>query len=344
MALSLKEIQAKLMEQEARKDRAKGNQPMGDNAVYPFWNNPNSSTATMRFLPDGDELNDFFWVERLIIKLPFAGIKGLPGDKRVEVQVPCINMWKPNSCPITAEISPWWKQDDLMEMARTYYRKKSYLYQGFVTQNPNKDDQPPENPIRRFIINQSIHDIIKGILMRQDLEHTPTDYDNGRDFYLSKTQKGEYANYTSSSWAMKERAISNEERDAIDRFGLFNLSSFLPKKPDDAHLKVMMEMFEASVNGEQYDPDRWSEFYKPAGFKSETNSNKDDDATPERAAPVAPRAPVRAAPAAVVEVDDEPPFDAPVSASAAAPAAKPANKSMTPEQILAMVRNRQQSQ
>jgi hypothetical protein len=342
MALSLKEIQAKLMEQEARKDRAKGGAPSGDNAVYPFWNNPNSSTATLRFLPDGDELNDFFWVERLIIKLPFAGIKGQPGDKRVEVQVPCVNMWKPNSCPITAEISPWWKQDDLLEMARTYYRKKSYLYQGLVTQNPNKDDQPPENPIRRFIINQSIHDIIKGILMRQDLEHTPTDYDNGRDFYLSKTQKGEYANYTSSSWAMKERALNQDELDAINRFGLFNLSTFLPKKPDDAHLKAMMEMFEASVNGEQYDADRWAEFYKPAGLKTEHNGNAAVDDVPAavvlRAAPVVPRAAARPVPVPAA-VEDDAPF-----AAEPAPAAKTANKTMTPEQILAMVRNRNQNQ
>ena len=88
MALSLKEIQARLLEQQAKKDRAKtGGQYTGDNAVYPFWNNPEGSSATLRFLPDGNASNDFFWLERLIIKLPFPGVKGQSDAKPVEVQV-----------------------------------------------------------------------------------------------------------------------------------------------------------------------------------------------------------------------------------------------------------------
>lgn len=49
MALNLKEIQAKLLEQQARKDqRGKGGSFTGDNSIYPFWNNPEGSTATLR--------------------------------------------------------------------------------------------------------------------------------------------------------------------------------------------------------------------------------------------------------------------------------------------------------
>ena len=61
MALTLKEIQAKLLAQQANKDRAKSGTGFGgDNAVYPFWNNPDNTVATLRLLPDGDENNDFF--------------------------------------------------------------------------------------------------------------------------------------------------------------------------------------------------------------------------------------------------------------------------------------------
>ena len=103
MALTLKEIQAKLLEQQAAKDRIKnGGGFTGDNNIYPFWNNPEGSTATLRFLPDGDDSNDFFWVERLIIKLPFPGVKGQNDARPVEVQVPCVDMWKPGSCPIAS--------------------------------------------------------------------------------------------------------------------------------------------------------------------------------------------------------------------------------------------------
>src|ERR1700733_10694117 len=106
MTLSLKEIQAKLQAQQDKRDRAKNGIFGGDSAIYPFWNNPEGSTVPLRLLPDGDESNDFFWVERLIIKLEFPGIKGQVDSKPVEVQVPCMDMWKANSCPILAETRP----------------------------------------------------------------------------------------------------------------------------------------------------------------------------------------------------------------------------------------------
>ena len=88
---TLAEIRAKLKEQEAthRRHTIAG----GDNAIYPFWNIKEGESATMRFLPDGDETNTFFWKERLMIKLPFAGIKGETDSRPVQVQVPCMEMY-----------------------------------------------------------------------------------------------------------------------------------------------------------------------------------------------------------------------------------------------------------
>lgn len=347
MALSLKEIQAKLLAQQARKERSSGGFS-GDNSIYPFWNNPEGSSATIRFLPDGDDTNDFFWVERLIIKLPFAGVKGQDSSRPVEVQVPCTDMWKPGSCPITAEIRPWWKDPSLEDLARKYYRKKSFLFQGFVTSNPNKEDAQPENPIRRLIINPSIFDIIKGILMRQDLENSPTDYESGRDFYLSKTTKGGYSNYSSSSWAMKERPLAVDELEAIEKFGLYNLNQFLPKKPDDAHLAAIMEMFTASVQEELYDPERWGQFYRPNGMRFDNDESSNSEATiaTPAPAPVKPSATaasilnrVASAPAKPAALAEE---EAPWSDEPAAPVAETtAKKPQTPEEILAVIRRRQ---
>lgn len=340
MALSLKEIQAKLLEQQAKKDRTRTGGFVGDNSIYPFWNNPDGSTATIRYLPDGDPTNDFFWVERLIIKLPFPSVKGQPDSKPVEVQVPSTDMWKPNSCPINAEIRPWWKDPSLEDMARKYYRKKSYLFQGFVSQNPNKDDAQPENPIRRFIINPTIYDVVKAILMRQDLEYSPTDYEHGRDFYLSKTSKGGYANYASSSWSMKERPLNETELSAIETHGLYNLSQFLPKKPDEEHLRAIMELFQASVDEQPYDLERWGNYYRPNGMRIE---NENADAAAARPAAVA--APVTASsimsrvnkPAAM---ENEVPWEepAPVKTETAEP-----KKAQTPDEILAAIRRRQQN-
>ena len=352
MALSLKEIQQKLLAQQEKKDRVKNGQFTGENGIYPFWNNPNNSTAVTRFLPDGDETNDFFWRERLIINITFPGIKGQPDAKPAVVKVPCMNMWKDNTCPIMAEIKPWWKDPDLESLARKYWRKKDYLFQGLIVQNPNPQDKTPENPIRKLNITSSIYDIIKGILLNNDVDYLPTDYEHGRDFNLAKTTKGDYANYSTSSWSMRERPLNSAELEAIDKFGLFNLNSLLPKKPDDEALNAIVEMFHASVNEELYDTDRWGKYYKPSGFRSNAESTADDatvhtaaklDTTPITAASIMNKISKPAA-APVTTAEDTPPWEdnkpsAPVATTAAATETKP--KMQTPDDILAAIRRRQ---
>ena len=66
---TLAEIRAKLKEQESRTGGGSSSGG-GDNAIYPFWNIKEGESATLRFLPDGDDSNTFFWKERLMIKLP----------------------------------------------------------------------------------------------------------------------------------------------------------------------------------------------------------------------------------------------------------------------------------
>lgn len=259
---SLAEIRARIAAQE---NKSQGPRPASDNAIYPHWNMQEGTTATLRFLPDADSTNTFFWVERQIIKLPFNGVKGDNNVKQVQVQVPCVEMYGEN-CPILAEVRPWYKDETLKEMANKYWKKRSYIFQGFVRQNPLGDDVTPPNPIRRFIISPQIFTIIKSSLMDPEMEELPTDYMHGLDFNVKKTSKGGYADYSTSSWARRESALTEAEQAAIDAHGLFNLADFLPKKPSEAELRVMKEMFEASVDGKPYDPDKWGAYYRPYGL------------------------------------------------------------------------------
>ena len=264
---SLAEIRAKLKEQESRTG---GNSTGGgDNAIYPFWNIKEGESATLRFLPDGDESNTFFWKERLMIKLPFSGIKGQTDSRPVQVQVPCMEMYGDN-CSILNEVRGWFKDPSLEDMGRKYWKKRSYLFQGFVVENPLTEDTTPENPIRRFIIGPQIFQIIKQALMDPDMEELPTDYTNGVDFRLNKTSKGGYADYSTSNWARRERPLGDSEMNAVNTNGLFNLNDFLPKKPSEVELKVMQEMFEASVDGQPYDEDKFSQYFRPAGMSART--------------------------------------------------------------------------
>lgn len=263
---TLQEIRAKLKQQESRLSGSPG---MGDNSIYPFWNMQEGQTSTIRFLPDGDDSNTFFWTERLMIKLPFAGVKGETESRPVQVQVPCMEMYN-ESCPVLNEVRAWFKDPSLEDMGRKYWKKRSYIFQGFVTDNPIKEDETPENPIRRFIIGPQIFQLIKAALMDPDMEEMPTDYTDGVDFRLVKGSKGGYADYGASNWARKSRPLTDYEMKAITDHGLYNLGDFLPKKPGDVELKVITEMFEASVDGEAYDPERWSQYFRPAGMSAVT--------------------------------------------------------------------------
>ena len=78
------------------------------------------------------------------------------------------------------------------------------------------------------------------------------------DFTIKKTDKNGYGNYDQSYWAFKESPISAAERDSIESFGLVDLKSRLPQKPNAEEIKIIHEMFEASIDGELYDSERWA--------------------------------------------------------------------------------------
>ena len=325
---TLAEIRAKLKASETRGSDNK--QSGGDNSIYAFWNLKEGGESSLRFLPDGNQDNTFFWAERAMIKLPFAGIKGESESKPITVQVPCMEMYG-ETCPILAEVRGWFKDPALEDMGRKYWKKRSYVFQGFVTEDGLKEDNIPENPIRRFIIGPQIFQIIRGALVDPELNDLPTDYVNGLEFRLKKGSKGGYADYGTSSWARRERPLSDAENAAIKQYGLYNLSDFLPKKPGEVELKVMKEMFEASVDGEPYDMERWGQYFKPAGMSQNTGD-------PQKAA--TPRAaPAYVAPAATPSVMEE--DDAPVATPAPAAAPAAAGGDSRAQDILAMIRNRQ---
>ena len=98
------------------------------------------------------------------------------------------------------------------------------------------------------------------------------------------------------------------------------------------YCEVMQEMFEASVDGEAFDMDRWGQYFRPAGMAQRTGDPQ-KAASPQatatsQSAPVAEAAPV-AAPVATPEP------------TPAAPAAAPAATGGDASDILAMIRSRQ---
>ena len=64
--------------------------------------------------------------ERLMIKLPFAGVKGETDSRPVQVQIPCMEMYG-ETCNILNEVRGWFKDPSLEDMGRKYW-KKTFLY------------------------------------------------------------------------------------------------------------------------------------------------------------------------------------------------------------------------
>ncbi len=239
--------------------------PRADTSIYLHWEMAMNRTATIRFLPDGNTDNPFFWVERDMIKLPFSGIKGKPEIKPLQVLLPCMQMYG-EECPVLEEVRTWLKNPTLEDMARRYWKKRSYFYQGFVRESPFHESDAPQNPIRQFIIGPEIHCLVLNMLMHRGLLESPCDYERGMDFTIKKTEKNGYANYDQSFWAFKESALSTTEREAVDFYGLRDLGTRLPPKPTAEAVRVIREMFEASIDGELYDSDRWAKHFAPHGL------------------------------------------------------------------------------
>jgi len=291
MTLDMNAMRALLAaEEEKNQNRGSGGSgKIGEGPVYPHWSIPVDTMAVVRFLPDGGE-NPFFWVDRTIRKIPFTAVKGVDLGNRqtVDVQVPDLEVFEKGLDPIQKTISPWWNEGRHEEY-RTYKRRMSHIYQGFVRVHPGfvdgkgnpVDAEQPENPIRRFILSPKIHETVKAIIMNAKVKHSPVDFDHGRDFEIHLRKQGQFNNYDASQWSFEEDGLTDDEIAALEKFGLESLKDFVPSRPDDAHINAIEELFQASLAGLPYDFERWGEFYRPGGvsFEDTTKTSVQVDKT-----------------------------------------------------------------
>lgn len=295
MALSLDELRAKLKQEQENQEKIKNGEGYSNSepdSFLAFWNIPLGKPLNLRFLPDADPNNAFFWRDHETINLTFSGIKGKHNNE-VTVKVPCSEMWDDKSCPITNELRTWYKSgdDNIKKLASKYWKKRKHLLQCMIGPDSVavEKDNPPENPVRRVLVTSDLLVKIKSIIMNPQCPALPTDYERGRDFTVIKGKNnGGFFTYDESYWSMIERPLNEAERAALNHHGLFDLSTFMPTKPTDEDKNIMFEMFRASLNGEQYDPERWAAYYRPEGVSKPTTSVH----TGSVVAPVAQQAPI----------------------------------------------------
>ena len=186
-----------------------------------------------------------------------------------------------------------------------------------------------DQPLKLLAIQfPQIFQLIRGALLDPEMDDLPTDAVNGVDFKLIKTSKGGYADYSTSKWSRRSRPLDDKEAAALEANGLFSLKDYLPKKPTDVEVKVIKEMFEASVDGEPFNMERWGQYFKPSGMSQITGDPVAKTSTPSK-------------PQTSPDLDDDPPFETDTtSETKKEPAASSAAGASRAEDILAMIRNR----
>lgn len=303
--MNIQKMRENLKAQKENSGNTRTQRTTGDNASYPFWNIKVGENAVLRFLPDGDVTNEYFWVERQVIKLPFSGIVGgeYPTSENVTVTVPCIDMFEGMRCPIIAATKHLWNDESTKETARTYWKKKSWIFQGLVVSSPFIEENEPENKVRRFVINKQVYDKIYDALLDPELDDLPTDFDGGLDFTIKKTQKGQWSDYNTSSFARKSRSLTEMERSIIDTNGLFTLKDAKGAVPSQEQIDALPQLLRDSMDGLPFDVASFGALFRAYGANGASSSTKSaSDSQADRAAamatPAATTAETPAAPAA----------------------------------------------
>lgn len=269
---------------------------------YPFWKMPDDAQAVVRFLPDLDDENNLgFLVENLQHELVVNGKKK---------KVPCLAMHG-EDCPICA-LSRKYYDEKNEEMGKKYYRKKSYIGQVIVVESPIEHDQA--QLVKLIDFGPAVFKQIQSAFQSGDLEEAPFEFKGGYNFRIKKTKSGQYASYTTSSFAPKQTDLDD---DIIEQLNLFNLADYRGKKMDVATVEALLV---ADQTGASF--------------------GDDEDAEPEAVAvaPVKSAAPVAAKKVAAAVVEES------VSVEAAAPTAPASSKaSSVLEQLRARAKAQQSS-
>lgn len=298
MALSMEQLKA------AFKKRTDQTQNNGFwEKFYPFYKMNFNEVATFRFVPDLDENNPWaFVVENKYHELTVNGKKK---------SVACLEMYG-EDCPLCEASRSFYNEGD-KTMGKIFWRKIDYIASGIVISSPFENPAPDANPVRLVKLGSKLFEIIEHALVSGDFDEPPYDLVNGCDFRISKTQQGEYASYTTSTFARKQTPVPEA---LLEKLELIDLKSYRYAKIEKEQLEAIRE---SVITGRSFE-----ESSAPAGDAPPVQ--KEARPLSEAPAPVAaPAAPQAAAPAP-------------------APAADASNGSSRAQEILARLRRSQAPQ
>lgn len=302
MALNLKEMRAKM---ESKNASSQFQNNTGSSDIFKFGDLKVGDEVRIRFVEDADTTNSFFWRERHSRTLRFDSLllpNGSTMMKDTYVSVPAFNLksnetslddlpqeylYKSNEDVIQQKIKGFWIDGDKTSQAlyNKFGKKVTYLFQGFV-RSPGY-----ETKLYRFVVNKELFNLIKTFMTDSEIEDVPCDVVNGRDFILKVSEKNAVINgsntkvkdyVTQSKWSSKVTPLTEEEKAFLETNGAFDLKKYLPKRPTAEQETIMLEMYNASYDGNPYDIKNWASTYRPDNIRLDQDGNvklKEGDST-----------------------------------------------------------------
>lgn len=220
---------AALAEQFKQKTNDSGSGDVSWKLFFPFWKSDMDTVSVVRFLPDADEENPMgFLVENHSHELTVNG-------KREKV--PCLKMYG-EECPVCQLSQKYYDEkspDHNETLGKKYYRKKSYIGQVLVMETSIPHDQ--EQLVKLIDFGPAVFKAIQAAFQSGDLEEAPSELKGGYNFRIKKTKSGEYASYTTSSFAPKASDVGD---DVIEQLNLYDLKEYRTAKMSRDVLEAML--------------------------------------------------------------------------------------------------------
>lgn len=302
MALDLKAMRAKM---ESKNASSQFQNTSTSSDIFKFGDLKVGDEIRIRFVEDADKTNSFFWRERHSRTLRFDSLllpNGTTMMKDTYVSVPAFNLksnetslddlpqeylYKSNEDVIQQKIKGFWIDGDKTSQAlyNKFGKKVTYLFQGFV-RSPGY-----ETKLYRFVINKELFNLIKTFMTDSEIEDVPCDVVNGRDFILRVSEKNAVINgsntkvkdyVTNSKWSSKVTPLTTEEMAYLEANESFDLKKYLPKRPSAEQETIMLNMYNASYDGNPYDIKNWASTYRPDNIRLDQDGNvklKEGEAT-----------------------------------------------------------------
>lgn len=302
MALDLKAMRAKM---ESKNASMQFQNTSGGSDIFKFGDLKVGDEVRIRFVEDADTTNSFFWRERHSRTLRFDSLllpNGSTMMKDTYVSVPAFNLksnetslddlpqeylYKSNEDVIQQKIKGFWIDGDKTSQAlyNKFGKKVTYLFQGFV-RSPGY-----ETKLYRFVVNKELFNLIKTFMTDSEIEDVPCDIVYGRDFILKVSEKNAVINgsntkvkdyVTQSKWSSKVTELTVQEKEFLETNGAFDLKKYLPKRPTAEQETIMLEMYNASYDGNPYDIKNWASTYRPDNIRLDQDGNvklKEGEAT-----------------------------------------------------------------